>query len=165
MNTSGVCGIISSLRKEFPEMNVGAGTVLNVDDLNRASEAGAQFIVTPVVDEEVIMAAKEKDLAVFPGAFTPTEIYRAWSLGATAVKVFPATQMRASYIAEVLAPLDDVKLIPTGGITIDEVVAYFNAGAYAVGVGPTFMMPEFIETGEWKELEMFFRKFKDCLVR
>lgn len=163
MNTHGVCEIISSLRENFPEMNLGAGTVLSVEDLDKAADAGAQFIVTPVVNEAVIREAKKLYLPVFPGALTPTEIHTAWSLGASAVKVFPATQFGAAYMKEVSAPLDTIKLVPTGGISIENVKSFFEAGAYAVGVGNTLMDPELIAKEDWQGLKAFCIKFRESI--
>lgn len=117
MNTEGVTEIIAQLRQNFSELNIGAGTVCNLEDLDRALDAGAQFIVTPpIISEDVITACVQKNIPIFPGAYSPpSEIYKAHSLGASAVKVFPATQLGPRYIKDVLAPLDNLKLLPTGG--------------------------------------------------
>src|SRR5690606_17965044 len=101
MNTKDAADIISILGKEFPDLNVGAGTVCNMKDLENALSAGAQFIVTPIMDEEVIRTTVAHNITIFPGAYTPTEIYRAWSLGASAVKIFPATQLGPRFIKDV----------------------------------------------------------------
>ena len=93
MNTAGATEMISKLRSEFNDLNVGAGTVCNMEEYEKAVAAGAQFIVTPIIDEVVIKRAVAKGIPIFPGAYSPTEIYRAWSLGASAVKIFPATQL------------------------------------------------------------------------
>ncbi|WP_318840756.1 bifunctional 4-hydroxy-2-oxoglutarate aldolase/2-dehydro-3-deoxy-phosphogluconate aldolase [Reichenbachiella ulvae] len=116
MNTAGASEIIAAIRSEFPALNVGAGTVCTVSDFKKAIDAGSQFIVTPIIDEEVIKSAVAQQIPIFPGAYSPTEIYKAWSLGASAVKVFPATQLGVQYIKDVSAPLNDIKLLPTGGV-------------------------------------------------
>src|SRR5690606_13073968 len=115
MNTEDAADIINILGKEFPDLNVGAGTVCNMKDLENALNAGAQFIVAPIMDEEVIRTAVAHNITIFPGAYTPTEIYRAWSLGASAVKIFPATQPGPQFITDVMAPLNGIKLLPTDG--------------------------------------------------
>src|SRR5690606_18081736 len=100
-----------------------------------ALDAGAQFVVTPITDEEVISACVERDIPIFPGAYTPTEIYKAWSLGASMVKVFPASKLGPDYIKEVLAPLQQIHLMPTGGVGLENMEAFYKAGAKGFGIG------------------------------
>lgn len=135
MNSENVLESISTLYKTFPELNIGAGTVCTLSDYEKAVDNGAKFIVTPVIDEEVIKTAVKDDIPIFPGAYTPSEIYKAWTLGANAVKVFPATQLGPTYVKDVLAPLNTVKLIPTGGVDIFNIKDFFKAGAIGVGMG------------------------------
>ncbi len=161
MNTSGAETMISKLRQEFPEMNIGAGTVCTMEDLEAALNAGSQFIVTPIIDENVIKRAVNLDIPIFPGAFTPTEIYRAWSLGASAVKVFPATQIGANYIKDVLAPLNEIKLIPTGGVSKDTIKSFFEAGAFGVGMGSSLLDKDFIKRSDYKSLKSHFLAIKE----
>lgn len=161
MNTKGVSAIISSLRKEFPDLNVGAGTVCNVKDLDVAITAGAQFIVTPILDEEVIKRAVAKELPIFPGAYSPTEIYRAWSLGATAVKVFPATQLGPQFIKDVLAPLNEIKLVPTGGVSKENIKSFFDAGAIGAGMGSSLFDTQLIKDGDFEGLKNHFIAVKN----
>ncbi len=156
MNTPGVVTLISTLRKEFPELNVGAGTVCTIKDLKIALEAGAQFIVTPVIDEDVIKNCVNRNIPIFPGAFTPTEIYKAWHLGASAVKVFPATQPGPQYIKDVLAPLNEIKLVPTGGVSRDNIKSFFEAGAVGVGMGSSLLNKEFIANNDFEGLKNHF---------
>jgi 2-dehydro-3-deoxyphosphogluconate aldolase/(4S)-4-hydroxy-2-oxoglutarate aldolase len=113
----------------------GAGTVLDADTAHRAVDAGAQFIVSPVFRREVIKAAHEKGVPVMPGCFTPTEILEAWDMGADLVKVFPATSVGPGYLKDIRGPLPQVKLMPTGGVTIDNAGDWLRAGAVAIGVG------------------------------
>lgn len=125
MNSPNAEGSIRNLRTNFPEMNVGAGTVCNMSDLKKALKAGSQFIVTPIIDEEVISYCVKNNIPVFPGAYTPTEIYKAWSLGANAVKIFPATQLGVRYIKDILGPLNTIKLLPTGGVSKNNISSFF----------------------------------------
>lgn len=113
----------------------GAGTLLDGDTVHRAVEAGAQFIVSPVFRPEVINAAHEDGVPVMPGCFTPTEILSAWEMGADVIKVFPATSVGPGYLKDVRGPLPQIKLMPTGGVSIDNVGDWLRAGAVAVGVG------------------------------
>lgn len=160
MNSPAVLETIAAVAKEFPELNLGAGTVCTLQDLNRALDAGSQFIVTPILDKAVIERCVRKNIPVFPGAFTPTEIYRAWSLGASAVKVFPATNLGPAYIKDVLAPLNKVKLIPTGGVSLQNINAFFEAGAVGVGIGGSLFDKSLIENRDFKGLKTHFDSFR-----
>ena len=160
LNTENAGQIIAAMREEFPEMNVGAGTVCNAEDLDLALEAGAQFIVTPIIDEKVIQSSVDQDIPIFPGAYSPTEIYRAWHLGASAVKVFPASQLGTQYIKEVLAPLDQIKLLPTGGVSLENIRSFFDVGAFGVGMGSALLNKEMINAGDKKAFQQHLEKFK-----
>ena len=156
MNTPAADGIIAKLRDRFPDLNIGAGTVCNLEDYERAVAAGAQFIVTPILDEEVILGAVAENLPVFPGAYTPTEIYRAWTLGGSAVKVFPAGQLGPDYLKDVSAPLSEIKLLPTGGIDKNNIRAYFQAGATGVGMGSGLLDKQLIKSQDYRGLRLHF---------
>lgn len=164
MNTPGALAIISDLRKQYPELNIGAGTVCTLGQLQEATHAGAQFIVTPVLEEEVVVTAVKSGQVIFPGAFTPSEIYRAWSLGAPAIKVFPATQLGPQYIKDVLAPLNDIKLIPTGGVSVQNIRAILSAGAFGLGMGSALLDKKLIEENDFKGLQAHFSMIKDLLA-
>jgi 2-dehydro-3-deoxyphosphogluconate aldolase/(4S)-4-hydroxy-2-oxoglutarate aldolase len=114
---------------------VGAGTVLDVDGAASAVDAGATFLVMPVTDVEVIAWAAERDVPVFPGALSPTEVLTAWRAGASAIKLFPASVGGPALLRELRGPFPDILLMPTGGITADNARALIDAGAVAVGVG------------------------------
>jgi 2-dehydro-3-deoxyphosphogluconate aldolase/(4S)-4-hydroxy-2-oxoglutarate aldolase len=118
---------------------LGAGTVLDVHTARRAIDAGAQFLVSPVFRAELIEAGHAQDVPVMPGCFTPTEILAAWDAGADVVKVFPATALGPGYLKDVRAPLPQVKLMPTGGVTVDNAGDWIRAGAVAVGVGSALL--------------------------
>jgi 2-dehydro-3-deoxyphosphogluconate aldolase/(4S)-4-hydroxy-2-oxoglutarate aldolase len=113
----------------------GAGTVLDAETVRRAVEAGAQFIVSPVFKPDVVKAAHAEGVPVMPGCFTPTEILGAWEMGADIIKVFPATSVGPGYLKDIRGPLPQVKLMPTGGVSIDNVGDWLRAGAVGVGVG------------------------------
>jgi len=165
MNTPMVEEIIITLSEEYPELCIGAGTVCSVSDLDKAIAAGARFIVTPILNNAVIRACVEANIAVFPGAYTPTEIYQAWQLGATAVKVFPATQLGPTYLKNVLAPLNSLKLIPTGGVSLDNLKSYFRAGAYGVGMGSSLLQKQYISDKDSEGLGQHFLTIKEEIQR
>jgi 2-dehydro-3-deoxyphosphogluconate aldolase / (4S)-4-hydroxy-2-oxoglutarate aldolase len=126
---------ISALRAACPSATVGAGTVLDAAAAFAAVRAGAQFLVSPLVAEDVLRTGHRYGVAVFPGASTPTEINAAMELGADAVKLFPAASLGIGYMRAVSAALPQVPFIPTGGITADDAQQWLDAGALAVGVG------------------------------
>jgi 2-dehydro-3-deoxyphosphogluconate aldolase/(4S)-4-hydroxy-2-oxoglutarate aldolase len=126
---------IAEIRRSKPRATVGAGTVMSAMSAEAAIEAGATFIASPVADTGVIDTARHAGVATMPGALTPGEIHAAWTMGASAVKVFPAGSFGASYLRSVLAPLRDVSVVATGGVTAENAVEFLNAGASAVGVG------------------------------
>jgi 2-dehydro-3-deoxyphosphogluconate aldolase/(4S)-4-hydroxy-2-oxoglutarate aldolase len=114
---------------------IGAGTVLTVEELRRVADCGASFVVSPNIDPPVIELTRNLELASFPGAYTPTEIVLADRYGADAVKVFPAVSLGAPYIRALQGPLPGIRLIPTGGIHLQNLAEYQAAGAWAVGIG------------------------------
>ena len=128
---------IAAVAKRFPnQVLIGAGTVTDADTARRAVDAGAEFIVTPCLVPEVIDAGRRADVAVLPGALTPTEVLEAFRLGGDMVKVFPAQSVGgAAYLRALRGPFPEIPLVPTGGVTLDNVREMFGAGAVAVGVG------------------------------
>jgi len=163
MNTQGATEMIGAMQAEFPELSIGAGTVCNLTDFNNAIEAGANFIVTPIINEEVIKASVVLNIPIFPGAYTPSEIYKAWSLGATAVKLFPATQLGVSFIKDVLAPLNDIKLLPTGGVSLQNIKSFFDAGVYGVGMGSSLLDKKMIQSADFEGLRAHFITIKQAI--
>lgn len=144
------------------KMCVGAGTVLSLELLEKALEAGASFIVTPVVNVDVIEECVRRKAPVFPGAYSPTEILKAWELGATMVKVFPAETLGPGYIKAIKAPLPHVKLMPTGGVDLKTIGAYRKAGADGFGVGSPLFDRARVEAGDWNWVEAQCRAFLDA---
>jgi 2-dehydro-3-deoxyphosphogluconate aldolase/(4S)-4-hydroxy-2-oxoglutarate aldolase len=161
MNSDNVCEIIKSVAENHPEINVGAGTVCTMADLMMALDAGATFIVTPIMDVEVMKYCSERNIPIFPGAFTPLEIYNANKLGATAVKIFPATQLGAGYVKDVLAPLNTIKLLPTGGVDVNNIQSFFQAGAIGVGMGGSLFDKKLIDAKDYDALYEHFKTICD----
>jgi 2-dehydro-3-deoxyphosphogluconate aldolase/(4S)-4-hydroxy-2-oxoglutarate aldolase len=136
LTTKGALEVIERLAAKVPDgTDLGMGTVLTADEVDRAVDAGARFVVSPSVVPAVIEAATRHGIASYPGAFTPTEIHAAWSAGASAVKLFPGGALGPGYLKAVRAPLPDIPLVPTGGVEIGAVGAWLDAGAVAVGLG------------------------------
>ena len=144
MNSTGVVDAIQSLSEAFREdAIIGAGTVIDVEQVRQVADAGGQFIVSPDTNPEVIRATLDAGLESIPGAITPTEVLQAHRAGARLVKLFPATIGGAEYLRQIRAPLNMIDFIPTGGIDEYNVGEYFAAGAVAVGVGSALVKSNF----------------------
>ncbi|MBE9462483.1 bifunctional 4-hydroxy-2-oxoglutarate aldolase/2-dehydro-3-deoxy-phosphogluconate aldolase [Dyadobacter subterraneus] len=164
MNTPGAEDIIRYAREyESEGLNIGAGTVCTKDDLDNALEAGAQFIVTPIISKKVIKSSVKKGIPVFPGGFSPTELYNAWSYGAAMVKIYPATSLGPEYIKDLKAPLDKMKVLPTGGINLENMDSFLKAGADGLGIGGQLFDKQLIKKQDWAGLKLHFLKFVNKL--
>ena len=147
MNTQGAAKVIKkAVSVSAGRISVGAGTVLSMDDLDVALEAGAEFIVMPVCVKEIMEFCVQKGIPVFPGAFTPNEVFDAWNLGASMVKVFPAGRFGPAYMKDIKGPLDNVKLMAVGGVKEENIVDFFEAGADAVAFGASVFKKEWLDT-------------------
>lgn len=137
MTVPNAVALIKNLSKDYGDaLLIGAGTVLTKEIAAQCIEAGAKFIISPSLNLKTIEFCNREEIAVLPGALTPTEILTAWSAGADFVKVFPASAVGgASYLKAVKAPLPQIRLIPTGGVSLDTAADFIKAGAEAVGVG------------------------------
>jgi 2-dehydro-3-deoxyphosphogluconate aldolase/(4S)-4-hydroxy-2-oxoglutarate aldolase len=149
MTVPGAIDVIEKLAAVYgSEALIGAGTVLDPETAARCIQAGAQFIVSPALNEETIACCRTNDVAVFPGALTPTEVVRAWNAGADAVKIFPAGAVGgASYLKALKAPLPQIELIPTGGVSLKTAADFIKAGAMALGVGADLVDPKALRDG------------------
>ena len=136
---------IGAVAKRFGgKVLVGAGTVTDAETAKRAVDAGAEFIVTPCLVPEVIEAAHRANVAVLPGALTPSEVFEAFRLGGDMVKVFPVQAVGgAAYLRALRGPFPDIPLVPTGGVTLENVAEMFKAGAAAVGVGTELISKDY----------------------
>ena len=168
LNTPDVISIIQAAQHEYNgRLNIGAGTVCDRNDLDKALKAGAQFIVAPIVNEEVMKECVELSIPVFPGAYTATEIYKAWSLGAEMVKVFPASSIGPAYIKDIKAPFNQIKLMPVGGIDLQNCLDFMKAGSDGLGVGSQLFNKKMIQDKNWtllaEQFEVFANKVKNYL--
>lgn len=153
MTVPNAVALIAALAPRMPKgFTFGAGTVLDAETAAKVIDAGAQFIVSPVFRRSLITACHERGVPVTPGCFTPTEILDAWEAGADIVKVFPATVLGPGYIKDVRAPLPQVKLMPTGGVTVENAGEWIKAGAVAVGVGSALLDTKAIDAGDYAAL-------------
>lgn len=145
---------------------VGAGTVLNVKEAVAAVAAGARFIVSPLTDLETIKYCKKNKIPVYPGALTPTEIWRAWEVGADMVKVFPIKLFGGpDYVRELKAPFNEIKILACGGVSPQNIKEYFEAGAAAVAVGNSVFNRDLMEKRNFKLIEQKARELVQALSR
>jgi 2-dehydro-3-deoxyphosphogluconate aldolase/(4S)-4-hydroxy-2-oxoglutarate aldolase len=160
MNTDGAARMIERWRSRFDgEAAVGAGTVTDVALAEQAVAAGAQFLISPNLDEEVIAYGRERGISVWPGVMTPTEIVKAVKAGADAVKIFPMGTLGVGYLKEIRGPLNDIPMIATGGADLDNITEYFKAGANAVGLGSKLVNLDWVREGKFELVTERARKF------
>lgn len=153
MNTAGAALLIRQLVDlAAGRLNVGAGTVLDMESLHGALDAGATFVVTPTLIPDVTTHCAEHGVPVFPGALTPTEIHRAFEAGATMVKVFPANMFGPAYFKDIRGPFADLELLACGGVNASNAVAYFAAGASAVAFGGSIFRSDWLRTGSFQKI-------------
>ena len=165
MTIPGAIEVIQTLAAEYgDETLIGAGTVLDPETAQTCIRAGAKFIVSPALNEETIKFCRRQDVAIFPGALTPTEVVRAWKLGADAVKVFPAGAVGgAGYLKALKAPLPQIELIPTGGVSLKTAADFIKAGAMALGVGADLVDPKALREGNAALLTERAREFLEIV--
>ncbi|HEX2781323.1 MAG TPA: bifunctional 4-hydroxy-2-oxoglutarate aldolase/2-dehydro-3-deoxy-phosphogluconate aldolase [Gemmatimonadaceae bacterium] len=153
MTTPGALGILAELRQAFgDDVLAGMGSLLDAEGTRRAIDAGARYVVSPVFRPAVIEEAHRLGVAAMPAGFTPTEILAAHEAGADVVKVTPAEVLGPAFIKGVLAPIPFLKLMPTGGVTPDNVGEWLRAGAVAVGVGSALVDPKLVAAGDFAAL-------------
>jgi 2-dehydro-3-deoxyphosphogluconate aldolase/(4S)-4-hydroxy-2-oxoglutarate aldolase len=153
MTVPGAIEIIRQTRKHFGEkILLGAGTVLDVKTCQAVIEAGAEYIVTPITRTALVAAAHALDKPVCLGAYTPTEAQTAHEAGADFVKIFPADGLGPNYVKNLKAPLPHLRIVPTGGVTPQNVGDWIRAGAAAVGVGSALVSAQILKDKNWAEL-------------
>ena len=154
MNTDNAPKLIETMREYSDEkISVGAGTVTTFEILKKAIDAGAEFIVMPILNTSVMEYCNDKKIPVFPGALTPNEIFTAWQYGATMVKVFPASVFGPSYFKEIKAPLSNIELLACGGVSEKTIGEFFKNGASAAAFGASIYKKEWIENKHYELVE------------
>ena len=150
LTVPGAVKVIAELSKRFgDQVLVGAGTVLDPEAARECIDAGARFVVSPALNLQTIELCKREGIVILPGALTPTEVVTAWNAGADAVKVFPCSAVGgAKYLRALKAPLPQIKLVPTGGVSLATAKDFIAAGAWALGVGADLVNNEAIRSGD-----------------
>ena len=161
MTVPGAVGVIEEVTKRYgDDALVGAGTVLDGETARACIRAGARFVVSPALNFETISVCRGEGVVVMPGALTPTEVVQAWSAGADFVKVFPAGAVGgASYIKSLKAPLPQIDLVPTGGVSLKTAADFIKAGASALGVGADLVDLKAIREGQQQLITERAREF------
>ena len=167
MTVPGAFEVIRDVSERFRDrVLVGAGTVTTVAQLEGALDAGARFVVSPAVVPDVIRVARARDVVMMPGAFTPTEVLRAWQLGGDVIKIFPASHVGgASYLRALKGPFPDIPFCPTGGVSLETIADFVQAGAVAVGVGGELVSKKAIDAGDYATLTALARQFVAALAK
>ena len=164
MTTPGALDVIGECAHRLGgEFLLGAGTVLDPETARAAILAGAEYIVTPTMNPDVITLCRRYDKIVIPGALTPTEILTAWECGADIVKVFPATAVGPRYFKDVKGPLPQIDLMPTGGVDLENAGDFIRAGACAIAVGGNLVDRAAVAAGDWQTLTDTARKYVDAV--
>lgn len=150
MTVPGAITVIAELSKRFgDQVLVGAGTVLDPETADKCIKAGAQFVVSPALNLKTIELCNRERIAIFPGSLTPTEVVTAWEAGADAVKVFPCSAVGGpKYLRALKAPLPQIRLVPTGGVSLTTAKDFIAAGAWVLGVGADLVNTEAIRSGD-----------------
>lgn len=153
MTVPGAVEIIRQLSKSVSEdVIIGAGTVVDEETASKVIDAGAKFVVGPVLNLGVVGLCVQRGVPVMPGCYTPTEILAGWKAGADIIKVFPATSLGPKYFKDLRGPFPDIRLMPTGGVTIDNVGEWITAGACAVGIGSDLLDKKAIDEERYEVL-------------
>jgi 2-dehydro-3-deoxyphosphogluconate aldolase/(4S)-4-hydroxy-2-oxoglutarate aldolase len=166
MNTAAATDLVAGCRPEVPAGKLlGIGTVRNPDEAKAAIAAGAMFLVTPNTDTRVIEYSATRGIPVIAGAFTPTEVYSAWSAGATLIKICPCGPVGPEYIRELRGPFERIPMLAVGGVTLANLGAYFRAGAAGVGVGAALFGAEALRAGNLGEITKNVRTFVGAVAK
>jgi 2-dehydro-3-deoxyphosphogluconate aldolase / (4S)-4-hydroxy-2-oxoglutarate aldolase len=167
MTVPGAVDLLKTLKREYGDrLLLGAGTVTTAAEVEATVDAGAEFVVSPSFHPEVVARTRALGKVSIPGALTPTEVITAWRAGADYVKIFPCSAVGgASYLKAILAPFPDLKLIPTGGVTLETAESFLRAGARALGVGSDLVNLAAIDEGKPEKITETARAYLDVLAR
>lgn len=165
LTVPGVYELIADFSERYPDAVFGAGTVLTVEEAEKAVEAGAKFLVSPVTDEAVIEAAGRLGVAAMPGTHTPTEMLRAYRAGAGLQKLFPAPGIGPDFVKACLGPMPFLNIVPTHGVTEDNAADWLAAGAHAIGFVAPLFDPQLIAAGDFEGIEARAKRLLSALDR
>ncbi|MGC8764931.1 MAG: bifunctional 4-hydroxy-2-oxoglutarate aldolase/2-dehydro-3-deoxy-phosphogluconate aldolase [Brevinematia bacterium] len=153
MSIPDIISKLAEIKEKFPDMVIGLGTVYEPDDACKAIERGADFIVTPILNQDLVDVVKSKEKLLILSGFTPTEIYNAYKLGSDLIKLFPASEVSPTFLREIFNPMPFVEIFPTGGLNLISAIQFISYGAVAVGMGAsTIFKKELIKEKNFSEI-------------
>lgn len=147
------------------DIQIGAGTILSSQQAVAAIDAGASYIISPILDSEIILTCKKADVAVMPGCMTPTEVFNGWMCGADVVKIFPADLGGPVYFKNLKGPFPDIRIMPTGNVNLNNAVEFLNAGACALGVGGALVSKDLIMKKQYSKITENARTFVSLVAQ
>lgn len=150
---------IRTISECFPELHVGAGTVITLEQVEAAHAAGAKYIISPNADEEIIRRTVELGMLSMPGAFSPSEIVSAYKWGASFVKLFPAGNLGAAYVKAIRAPISHIPMLAVGGVDLENMEQFYRAGIDGFGIGGSIIRKDLIEKGDYAALTELAEKY------
>jgi 2-dehydro-3-deoxyphosphogluconate aldolase / (4S)-4-hydroxy-2-oxoglutarate aldolase len=155
--------IVPWVEKECPDMSLGAGTILNEETAGHFIEAGADFIIAPIFDKSTAKFCRKSNIPYIPGCLTPTEMYKAYNAGSPVIKLFPGGTVGPDYVKHILAPLPHMRIVITGGVQFDEVTVkkWFDAGAFALGVGSSVFTKDRISKRDYASIESEIKRIME----
>ena len=162
-NTKESLEIVKILKKEFPDARIGMGTILTVEELKKAEESGAEFILTPSVNEEVLRYSGKNNIDLITGVFSPSEVALALRYGFNYLKLFPAIDLPNSYINNLMGPFDKVEFMAVGGVEKDNITDFFKAGFKSVGMGSSLIKKSYLESKDWEKLEKHVKEIAEII--
>lgn len=157
--------IVKMLKKEFSNARIGMGTILTVEELKTAEQLGAEFILTPSVNEEVLKYAKENKIEMIPGVFSPSEAALAMRYGFNYLKLFPAIDLPDSYIKNLKGPFGKIEFMAVGGVEKDNIEDFFKAGFRSVGMGSSLIKKDYLKNQDWDSLDKHVGEIKKIIDR
>ena len=157
--------IVKMLKKEFSNARIGMGTILTVEELKEAEQLGAEFILTPSVNEEVLKYAKENKIDMIPGVFSPSEAALAMRYGFNYLKLFPAIDLPESYIKNLKGPFGNIEFMAVGGVEKDNIEDFFKAGFRSVGMGSSLIKKDYLKNQDWDSLDKHVGEIKKIIDR
>ncbi|WP_223634629.1 bifunctional 4-hydroxy-2-oxoglutarate aldolase/2-dehydro-3-deoxy-phosphogluconate aldolase [Planococcus sp. 4-30] len=165
LNTPGALEGISSLQNKYPDLIIGAGTVLDPESARQSILAGASFLLAPTLKESTITMANRYNTFVVPGVLTPTEALAAYEYGARMIKIFPARSVGSKYISDLKGPLSQIDIMAVGGISLTNAEEFLKAGSSALGIGSSLVDNKLVKQGEFGEIEKRARDFVELVNR
>ena len=160
LNTPGALPAVTLIRQEWgPDLRVGSGTILGPDDAREAVDAGAEFIVTPTLQTDTVGLCREQGIPIACGCMTPTEALAAHRAGADFLKLFPADTLGPGYVRALRAPMPFLKIIPTGGVSLETLPAFIQAGCAGVALGSNLVSKQILRDGDWPKLTDLARQY------